>query len=623
MREDTPEADCRGPEERETGRKTERWLWSMDSKIKMEDAFSESDVKTYSRGDTISGTVVQVNDNEILVDIGYKSEGILPVAELSPFRDDGVVNEGEEIEVLVTYIDEEKGTVYASEKQAVYEKRIDVLEEAHRAGEVVEGDITSEVRGAGYHVNLDGIRAFLPGSHLGSDLPSAIDELRGKRIKFKILELSRRDKNLVVSHKVYVKELEREQRMALFDSLEKGQEIEGTVRSIVDFGLFVDIGGFEGLVHRSEIAWKDLPVPPAEYKVGSTAKVKVIDFDKEKGKVSLSIKRLRSNPWDGITDRYPVGAQVDGKVVSVTDFGAFVELEQDVEGLVHVSELSWGHPDNPKDVVDEGNEVKVVVLGCDESAHRISLSLRRTQRDPWEDVAAKYPRGQVVAGTVTKITDFGAFVKLEDGVEGLVHVSEIDWGHVNHPRDVLKEDDEVEVKVLSADPNERRISLSIRELKDNPWRRFVDKFAIDQVIDGEITEIKDFGAFMKITDDVDGLIHVSEISDERIGTPGDVLTIGDKVQAKIIGINEEKRQVRLTMRNLFGPPEIPVGPPPEEAGRGERERSAAGGRGRTRRKERSGRAKEKVDRRFLDDGGHEALSMRDLLGDSGLDEDQE
>ena len=621
MREDTPKADCRGPEERETGRKTERWLWSMDSKIKMKDAFSESDVKTYSRGDTISGTVVQVNESEILVDIGYKSEGILPVAELSPFRDDGVVNEGEEIEVLVTYIDEEKGTVYASEKQAVYEKRIDVLEQAHRDGEIVEGDITSEVRGAGYHVNLDGIRAFLPGSHLGSDLPSAIDELRGQRIKFKILELSRRDKNLVVSHKVYVKELEREQRMALFDSLEKGQEIDGTVRSIVDFGLFVDIGGFEGLVHRSEIAWKDLPVPPPEYKVGSTAKVKVIDFDKEKGKVSLSIKRLRPNPWDGITDRYPVGAQVDGKVVSVTDFGAFVELEQDVEGLVHVSELSWGHPDNPKDVVDEGDEVKVVVLGCDENAHRISLSLRRTQRDPWEDVAAKYPRGQVVAGTVTKITDFGAFVKLEDGVEGLVHVSEIDWGHVNHPRDVLKEGDEVEVKVLSADPNERRISLSIRELKDNPWRRFVDKFAIDQVIDGEITEIKDFGAFMKITDDVDGLIHVSEISDERIGTPGDVLTIGDKVQAKIIGINEEKRQVRLTMRNLFGPPEIPVGPPPEEAGRGER--SAAGGRGRTRRKERGGRAKEKVDRRFLDDGGHEALSMRDLLGDSGLDEDQE
>jgi small subunit ribosomal protein S1 len=616
-----------GPTGGRRGGIRKRWLWSMDSRIKMEDVFSESDVKAYSRGDTISGTVVQVNENEILVDIGYKSEGILPVSELSPFRKGGEVKEGEEIEVLVTYIDEEKGTVYASEKQAVYEKRIDVLEEAHRDGDVVEGEITNEVRGAGYQVNLDGIRAFLPGSHLGSDLPSAIEELRGKRIKFKILELSRRDKNLVVSHKVYIKELEREKRKALFDALEPGQELGGTIRSIVDFGLFVDIGGFEGLVHRSEIAWKDLPVPPAEYKVGGKVTVRVIDFDKEKGKVSLSIKRLRPNPWEGINDRYPVGAQADGTVVSVTDFGAFVELEQDVEGLVHVSELSWGHPDNPKDVVSEGDKVRVVVLGCDENAHRISLSLRRTQRDPWEDVASKYPRGQIVKGAVTKITDFGAFVKLEDGVEGLVHVSEIDWGHVNHPRDVLKEDDEVEVKILSADPKERRISLSIRELKDNPWRRFVDSYAIDQVIEGEITEIKDFGAFMKITDDVDGLIHVSEISDQRIGTPADVLAVGQKVQAKIIGINEEKRQVRLTMRNLFGPPDIPVGLP-DELGRGSErgggERGARGGRPR-RSKERGagGRGKEKVDRRFLDDGGHEALSMRDLLGDTNLDEDAE
>jgi len=594
----------------------------MDSRIKMEDAFSESDVKTYSRGDTISGTVLQVNDSEILVDIGYKSEGILPVAELSPFRENGKVEEGEEIEVLVTYIDEEKGTVYASEKQAVYEKRIDVLEEAHRNGEVVEGEITNEVRGAGYHVNLDGIRAFLPGSHLGGDLPSAIDELRGQRIKFKILELSRRDKNLVVSHKVFVKEQEREKRMELFDSLEKGQEIEGTIRSIVDFGLFVDIGGFEGLVHRSEIAWKDLPVPPPEYQVGTKVNVKVIDFDKEKGKVSLSIKRLRENPWDGISERYPVGAQIDGTVVSVTDFGAFVELETDVEGLVHVSELSWGHPENPKDVVSEGDPVKVVILGCDEDAHRISLSLRRTQRDPWEDVESKYPRGQIVTGAVTKITDFGAFVKLEDGVEGLVHVSELDWGHVNHPRDVLKEDDEVQVKVLSADPTERRISLSIRELKDNPWRRFVDEFSMDQVIEGEITEIKDFGAFMKITNDVDGLIHVSEISEQRIGTPADVLAVGQKVQAKIIGINEEKRQVRLTMRNLFGPPEIPAGMP--EEGRGERGEGARSGRparggGRRRDRGRGGGRGERVDRRFLDDSGHEALSMRDLLGDASED----
>ena len=249
----------------------------MEQKIKMSDAFSESDVKMYSRGDVISGTVVQVGDSEILVDIGYKSEGILSVSELSPFRADGKVEEGEEIRVLVTYIDEEKGTVYASEKQAVYEKRIDALEEVYREGGVIEGEITNEVRSAGYHVNLDGIRAFLPGSHLGNDLPSSIDELRGQRIPFKILELSRRDKNLVVSHKAYVKELEREKRLALFDSLAKDQEIEGVIRSIVDFGLFVDIGGFEGLVHRSEIAWKDLPVPPPEYKIGN--KVQLVGDD--------------------------------------------------------------------------------------------------------------------------------------------------------------------------------------------------------------------------------------------------------------------------------------------------------------------------------------------------------
>ena len=591
----------------------------MEQRIKMEDAFSESDVKTYSRGDTISGTVVQIGDNEILVDIGYKSEGILPVSELSPFRIGGKIDEGEQIEVLVTYIDEEKGTVYASEKQAEYEKRIDGLEAAYQDGTVVEGEITGEVKGAGYHVNLDGIRAFLPGSHLGSDLPSGIEELRGKRIPFRILELSRRDKNLVVSHKEYIKERERSKRKALFDSLQPEQEIEGTVRSVVDFGLFVDIGGFEGLVHRSEIAWKDLPVPPSEYKVGTHVKVKVIDFDREKGKVSLSIKRLRPNPWAGISERYPTGKQVEGKVVSVTDFGAFVELEPDVEGLVHISELSWGHPENPKDIVKEGDTVPVIILSCDEEARRISLSLRRTQRDPWENVETKYARGQVAAGTVTKITDFGAFVKLEEGVEGLVHVSEIDWGHVNHPRDVLKEGDPVQVKILSADPRERRISLSIRELKDNPWRRFVDKFSIDDVVEGEITEIKEFGAFMKITDEVDGLIHVSEISNERIATPADVLAVGQKIQAKIIGINEEKHQVRLSMRNLFGPPEVPAVPSEDEdrdrAGRGKRRRAVAGG------KEKPARAREKVDRRVLDEGGHESLSMRDLLGKTGFDDE--
>lgn len=569
----------------------------MDEKIKMEDAFSESDVKLYSRGDTITGTVVQVNENEVLVDIGYKSEGILPVKELSPFREEKKVEEGEKIEVLVTYIDEEKGTVYASEKQAEYEKRIDLLEEAHRDGSAVEGEITNEVKNAGYHVNLDGIRAFLPGSHLGKDLPSAIEELKDKRLSFKILELSRRDKNLVVSHRAWLEGEAKKQQIALFNSLEEEQEIEGVIRSIVDFGLFIDIGGFEGLCHRSEIAWKNLPVPPPEYKVGDKVKTKIIGFDKEKGKISLSIKRLRPDPWKGISERYPVGARVKGEIVSVTDFGAFVQLEQDIEGLIHVSELSWGYPEKPAEVVTEGDELEVVVLSCDEAAHRVSLSLRRTQRDPWEDVETKYPEGQRMIGVVTKITDFGAFVRLEEGIEGLVHVSELDWGHINHPRDVLKEEEEIEVKVLHVDKKERRISLSIRELKVDPWREFLQKFSIDEIVEGEITEIKDFGAFMRITEDVEGLIHVSEITDQRIATPDEILSIGDKTQAKIIGINEEKKQVRLSMRHLF-----------ERAPSGPRKWS---------------KKKEKSDLVLAETTGHETLSMRDLLEDKPLDLENE
>ncbi len=569
----------------------------MDEKIKMEDAFSESDVKLYSRGDTITGTVVQVNENEVLVDIGYKSEGILPVKELSPFREEKKVEEGEKIEVLVTYIDEEKGTVYASEKQAEYEKRIDLLEEAHKDGSAVEGEITNEVRNAGYHVNLDGIRAFLPGSHLGKDLPSAIEELKDKRLSFKILELSRRDKNLVVSHRAWLEGEAKKQQIALFNSLEEEQEIEGVIRSIVDFGLFIDIGGFEGLCHRSEIAWKNLPVPPPEYKVGDKVKTKIIGFDKEKGKISLSIKRLRPDPWKGISERYPVGARVKGEIVSVTDFGAFVQLEQDIEGLIHVSELSWGYPEKPAEVVTEGDELEVVVLSCDEAAHRVSLSLRRTQRDPWEDVEAKYPQDQRMVGAVTKITDFGAFVRLEEGIEGLVHVSELDWGHISHPRDVLKEGEEIEVKVLHVDKKERRISLSIRELKVDPWREFLQKFSIDEIVEGEITEIKDFGAFMRITEDVEGLIHVSEITDQRIATPDEILSIGDKTQAKIIGINEEKKQVRLSMRHLF-----------ERAPSGPRKRS---------------KKKEKSDLAIVETTGHETLSMRDLLEDKPLDLENE
>ncbi|MCI2425781.1 S1 RNA-binding domain-containing protein [Candidatus Acetothermia bacterium] len=552
----------------------------MNSRIKMKDAFIESDVKTYSRGDTIAGTIVQINDEEILVDIGYKSEGILPKRELSPFRKDGKVEEGEEIDVLVTYIDEEKGAVYASERQAEYEKRVASLNLAYREGKTVEGEIVDEVQGSGYHVNIDGVRAFLPGSHLGKTGLKEIKRLKGQKMMFKVLELSRGGRNLVVSHTAYLKDLDKEQINELFASLDKGAVIDGKIKSIVNFGIFVDIGGFEGLVHRSEISWKDLPVPPKTYKVGDTVRVKVIDFDQEKKKVSLSIKQLRPDPWKDAAVRYPAGTRVTGTVVSVTDFGAFVRLEEDIEGLVHLSELSWSFPSKPSEIVSEGDEVNVVVLNCNTKERKMSLSMRRAQRDPWCDVQKKYPKGTYVRGEVTKITAFGAFIKLEEGIEGLIHISELAWERIVRPSDMLKEGEIVEAKVLESNEEERRISLSLRALQADPWNEFLVQYGINDLVEGVVTEIKDFGAFVKITEHVDALIHVSEITEERIVTPHDYFAIGDKIKARIIGINDVKKQVRLSMRDL----------------------SLSSGK------------QKRPERINLNHEGHKDLTMRDLLG---------
>jgi len=546
---------------------------------RMEEYLEEKDVQLYSRGDVLKGRVIQVNDQVILVDIGYKSEAQLRPQELAPFRQ-GTVEPAEELEVIITYIDEEEGTIYVSEKQAIYEKWIGELERHYRSGEPVMGIIEDVVKDAGYHVNLKGIRAFLPGSHLGGDLPPDIEKLRGQKIPFKILELNRREKNLVVSHKEYLRDLERKKLEEFFSKLEVGAVVDGEVKSIVDFGLFVDIGGFEGLVHRSEISWKDLPAPPNTYKVGDPVRVKILAVDREKRRISLSIKQTRPDPWIGISQRYPTGEKFKGEVVAITDFGAFVRLEEDVEGLVHVSELSWGFPEDPREVVKEGDMVEVVVLDVDEENRRISLSMRRAQPDPWDNIEEKYPEGSVVTGKVTKLLDFGAFVQLEEGVEALLHISEMSWERISHPSEVLKEGDEVTLKVIKSDSSRRKIRLSLREMQEDPWHRFVEDYPVGTVVDGVITELKDFGAFCRITDEVEGLIHVSEISDERINKPSDVLKVGDEVQTRIIGINEEKRQVRLSLRNVH----LAAEKPPTET----------------------------------EEAGHEALTLREHLKGKGL-----
>lgn len=524
-------------------------------------------VQTYARGDILQGKVLQVNDNGVLVDIGYKSEAIMKLEEVAPFRQ-RQLQSGDSLDVLVTYIDEDEGTVYVSEKMAIYEKRIGELEIAFRKNQPVSGVIEGEVKNAGYHVNLMGVRAFLPGSQLGKDLPADIKSLRGQEIQLKILELDQRDQNLVVSRKALLEAIERQERQELFNKVGPGQVVDGVIKSVVDYGLFVDIGGFEGLVHRTEISWKEVPVPPKSYKVGDAIKVKVIEIDRQKERIRLSVKQLRTDPWQDIAQRYPVGTRRQGTVVSITDFGAFIKLEEDVEGLVHISELSWGYPQHPKEVVREGDVVDVVVLECLQEKRRISLSMRQAQADPWANIEKRYPEGTIIKGQVTKLAPFGAFILLESGVEALLHISEMSWEHVTDPAQVVKEGDEVEAKVIKSDSTHRKIRLSLRELKEDPWHKFVEQYSVNEEVEGEVTELKDFGAFVKITDEVEGLIHVSEIAEERIAHPSSALEVGQKIKARIIGINEDKRQVRLSMRK---PRELPERRPSREE-RVERER---------------------------------------------------
>lgn len=517
--------------------------------IRMEEALGENDIRLFSRGDTVQGRVVHVADNEVLVDIGYKSEAVLPKEELAPGHEK--VSPGDLLEVLITYIDEENGTVYISERQAFFAKKFAELEQAYRAGAPVRGTVVAEVPGAGYQVDLGGIKAFMPASHLGKGLSPKFERLRGRTLEFKIIEFSRRTRNIVVSRKEWLREKEERAKDALFASLTPGKVVEGVVKSVVDFGIFVDVGGHDGLVHRTEICWKDIPAPPpGKFRPGQRIKVMVLEADRKEERISLSIKRLRPNPWEGIAQRYPVGAKVKGKVVSVTDFGAFVELEEDVEGLVHISELSWTPVKHPKEVVQPGQEVEVVVLAVNEAEHRISLSLRKALPDPWEDVEHRYPKGALVEGVVTNVTDFGAFVQLEPGIEGLVHVSELSWERVSHPKDVVQPGQKVRAMVLKVDAQNRRISLSLKALQQDPWEEFLEQYSVGSVVSGPVTQIKEFGAFVRITPAVEGLIHVSEISHERIGHPQEVLRLGQEVTAKIIGINEAKRQVRLSIKKL-------------------------------------------------------------------------
>ena len=522
----------------------------MFGKTKAEDLdkIYEETLKDLKEGEIVKGKIVALTLKEAIVDIGYKSEGMIP---LSEFKNQEEPKAGDEVEVLVDKMEDESGQVVLSREKAVEQIGWEKIASTFKEGGVVEGRITRQVKG-GFITNI-GLDAFLPSSQVGLRREDVSNRLLGQTLKFKIISLDFRKKNVILSHRSLVeaeREVEREKVMA---EIEKGQKKEGIVKNITDFGAFVDIGGIDGLLHVTDISWKRITHPRDVLKVGDKLEVLVLEVNKEKSRISLGLKQTKPNPWDNVVEKYPIGNKVKGKVSSVTEYGAFVELEEGVEGLIHVSEMSWTKKTvKPSEMLKAGDEIEVTVLAVDKENGRISLGLKDLESNPWIDVETKYPVGTKVKGNVNTITNYGAFVTLEEGVDGLIHASDISWsGKTGFPRDLLKKGEEVEAVVLSVNSANRRLALGLKQLKPDPWQDIEARYKIDQVINGTVTKLVNFGAFVEIEEGIEGLIHISQISTKHVGRPEEILKTGEKVEAKIIKMDIPQRKIGLSIVALL------------------------------------------------------------------------
>lgn len=510
--------------------------------------FYEETFREFNEGDLIKGTIVKLTPTSVIVDIGYKSEGEIPLDE---FKDPGSLKEGDEIEVILEKLEDESGQVVLSRENAVRQANWERIANTFKEGGIVEGRIKRQVKG-GFIVDI-GLDAFLPSSQVGFRKPDASNQLIGQTLKFKVISLDLKRKNIILSHRSFIEEEREEAKEKIMSEIEKGQRREGIVKNITDFGAFVDLGGIDGLLHITDISWKRIGHPSEALKVGERIEVIVLDVDKEKERISLGLKQTKPNPWDTVLEKYPVGGKFKGRVSSVTDYGAFVELEEGVEGLIHASEMSWVKKTvNPSDILKPGEEVEVTILSVDRENERISLGIKDLQANPWADVETKYPVGTKVKGKVSTITNYGAFVTLEEGVDGLIHVSDMSWsGKINHPSDILKKGEEIEAVVLSVNAGNRRLALGLKQLKPDPWQDIESRYKIGQAVSGVVTKLVNFGAFVQIEDGVEGLVHISQISTKHISRPEEVLKVGEKVEAKIIKMDPSQRKIGLSIVALL------------------------------------------------------------------------
>jgi small subunit ribosomal protein S1 len=519
--------------------------FSGDSRADMAKMYEDT-LKNFTEGSIVSGKVLEVRPGEILVDIGYKSEGVVPSNE---FEDPSKIKLGDKFDVLLAEIEDDNGMVVLSKQKADQKLRWEKVLSIYKEGSIVPGIVRSRVRG-GLIVDVDGVEAFLPGSQIDAMPVHNTDAYIGGKYDFKIIKISSDRRNIILSRRELIEERMKTKKKDLLTSIQVGQRRKGMVKNITDFGVFVDLDGLDGLLHITDMSWGRIKHPTEMVKVGQDLEVTILEIDLDRERVSLGLKQMTPNPWDDIGQKYPVGSRLHGKVVNLVPYGAFVELEKGVEGLVHVSEMSWtARIARASDVVTIGDEVDVVVLSVNKEEQKIALGMRQTEENPWDTVQKRYPVGSRVSGKVRNFTSYGAFVELEDGIDGMIHVSDMSWTRkINHPSEVLQKAQAVEAIVLEVDPKSNRISLGLKQAHDDPWNTIAARYNVGQKVKGKVSKVASFGAFVEIEDGVDGLVHISQISDQHVEKVKDVLNVGQDVEARILRIDRAERRIGLSIK---------------------------------------------------------------------------
>jgi small subunit ribosomal protein S1 len=508
-------------------------------------ALIDASLQNFKEGTIVKGTLIAKRGKEAIVDIGYKSEGVI---DLDEFENPEELEVGQEVEVLLERLEDDNGNVVLSRQKAAQKQNWDKIVKTYNEGGTITGRVRKVVKG-GLMVHI-GVEAFIPASQIDIIPPKNLREFEDKTIECKIVKLNEERKNVVLSRRELIEAERAEKRAKLLSQIDKGSIVKGTVKNLTDFGAFIDLDGLDGLLHITDISWSRINHPSEVLKIGQEVEVMVLDIDREKERVSLGLKQRTANPWETLADKYPLNAKVRGKITNLVPYGAFVELEPGIEGLIHVSEISWTKRiARPSDVLTVGQEVEALVTDINKDEQKLSLSLRQLEPNPWDSIGEKYPEKSTVKGVVRNLTAYGAFVELEEGIDGMIHVSDLSWTRkINHPSEILKKGDEVTAVVLGIDRQNQRISLGLKQLEEDPWATIESRYKVGQVVTGKVSKIASFGAFIDLGDDIDGLVHISQISEDRVNKVKDVLKIGDEVTARVIKVDKTERRIGLSIK---------------------------------------------------------------------------